>query len=84
MLELLESLLCCLARHFFFFFFPLLFSSFLSGCNNDVLFNLRVSSLTEPVLYKERKIHDLLPRSHGRTLTRTNSKYHEHALDNST
>ena len=59
MLELLESLLCCLARHFFFFFFPLVFSSFLSGCNNDVLFHLRVSSLTEPVLYKERKITEV-------------------------
>ena len=31
----------------------LLSSSFLSGCNKDVLFNLRVSSLTEPGLYKE-------------------------------
>ena len=30
----------------------LLSSSFLSGCNKDVLFNLRVSSLTEPDLYK--------------------------------
>ena len=50
MLELLESFLCCLALHFFLF---LLLSSFLSGCNKDVLFNLRVSSLTEPGLYKD-------------------------------
>ena len=57
MLELLESLLCCLARYFFLLLFPhfslLLSSSFLSGCNKDVLFNLRVSSLTEPGLYKD-------------------------------
>ena len=50
MLELLESLLCCLARHFFSFL--LLLFCFLSGCNKDVLFNLRVSSLTESELYK--------------------------------
>ena len=31
----------------------LLFSPVLSGCNKDVLFNLRVSSLTEPGLYKQ-------------------------------
>ena len=43
MLELLESILCCLqVRHFFFSFF-----SSLSRCNIDVLFNLRASSLTE-------------------------------------
>ena len=65
MLEPLESLLCCLARHFFLLIFPfispllfppfslLLSSSFLSGCNKDVLFNLRVSSLTETGLYKD-------------------------------
>ena len=46
MLELLESLLCCLTWHFFFS------SSFLPGCNKDVLFNLRVSSRTDPGLYK--------------------------------
>ena len=30
------------------------------------------------------KMHDLFPRSHGRTLTKPNSTYHDHALDNST
>ena len=38
-------------------FFPpvslLISSSFLSRCNKDVLFNLRVSSLTETGLYKD-------------------------------
>ena len=57
MLVPLESLLCCLARHFFLLLlsppFSLLLSSFLSRCNKDVLFNLRVSSLTEPGLYKD-------------------------------
>ena len=33
--------------------FFLFSSSVLSGCNKDVLFNLRVSSLTEPGLYKQ-------------------------------
>ena len=49
MLELLESLLGCLVRHFFslLFLFPLLFQS-----SEDVLFNLRVSSLTESDLYQ--------------------------------
>ena len=58
MLELLESILCWLARHFFlvrFPYFSLLFLEFcfISGCNKDVLFNLRVSSLTEPGLLKD-------------------------------
>ena len=57
MLELLESILCCLTRPFFFL---LLFSSFFllsfSGRNKDVLFNLRVSSLTEPGLYKHASV----------------------------
>ena len=57
MLELLESLLCCLTRPFFFL---LLSSSFFllsfSGRNKDVLFNLRVSSLTEPGLYKHASV----------------------------
>ena len=89
MFELLESISCCLARHFFLLLFPpfsLLFLGlyFLSGCNKGGLFNLRVSSLTEPGLYNERKTHDSLARSHGRTLTRTNSEYHDHAFDKST
>ena len=63
MLELLESLLCCLTRHSFFFLVLLLLSCSLSSflllsfseCNKDVLtlFNLRVSSLTEPGLYQD-------------------------------
>ena len=57
MLELLESLLCCLTQHFFFFLVLLLLFLLLpfSECNKDVftLFNLRVSSLTEPGLYQD-------------------------------
>ena len=53
MLELLESLLCCPARHFLLSSSSFFFSSCVfSGCNKDVLFNLRVSSLTEPGLNK--------------------------------
>ena len=50
MLKLLEYILRCLVRHYFYFllFFPLLYRF-----NKDVLFNLRVSSLTESGLYKD-------------------------------
>ena len=47
MLELLESLLCCLVRHHSSFF------CFLSRCNINVLFNHRGSSFTESDLCKE-------------------------------
>ena len=63
MLELLESLLCCLTPHFFFLVFPPFFPS---GCNKAVLFNLRVSSLTEPGRYK----HSPRPRQRFRPCTR--------------
>ena len=56
-LELLESLLCCLTRYSFFFLVLLLLFLLLSFSegNKDVftLFNLRVSSLTEPGLYQD-------------------------------
>ena len=63
MLELLESLLCCLTRYsLFFLVFPsyVLLLSFSEG-NKYVftLFNLRVLSLTEPGLYQEtRSAHE--------------------------
>ena len=47
---------------YFSFFFSLLLLEFcfLSGCNNDVLFNLRVPSLTEPGLLKEYSIYQFI------------------------
>ena len=51
-LEFLESLLCCLVWDISLLLFFLLFLSFLSRCNKDVFFNLRVSSLTESDLCK--------------------------------
>ena len=58
MLELLEYILCCLALHIVLLLFPIFYLLFLEfcflyGCNKDVLFNLRVSSLTEPGLLKD-------------------------------
>ena len=57
MLELLESLLCCLGSALLFFppfSFLFLEFCFLSACNKDVLLKLRVSSLTESGLLKDR------------------------------
>ena len=50
MLELLESLLCCpVVRNVFFF---------LSRCNKDVSFNLRVSSLAESGICKDASVFE--------------------------
>ena len=58
-----SALLSSSSSSFSFFFSLLLLEfCFLSGCNKDVLFNLRVSSLTEPGLYKDlvRKKYEIL------------------------